>query len=165
VPSEPPADKTNVDALVAGDIATTVEGESDVVDAVLAASRVFVAVASKAVANAEPQVTLPQFRTLVLLDARGRLSVAELADALGVVPSTASRMCDRLVTKGLIRRAASRSNRRQVMLNLSERGRALLAESTRQRKREIAELLSTISPTDQKRLARALRRLVEAGLQ
>lgn len=53
------------------------------------------------------------------------MTVAHLAEALGVAPSTASRMCERLVAKKLIRRAVDRSNRRQVRLGLRAEGRAL----------------------------------------
>lgn len=138
-------------------------GQDAIVDAVLAASRVFVAVASNALVGTRPQVTLPQFRALVLLEQHGGLSVASLAAELDVVPSTASRMCDRLVNKKLVRRSVDRSNRRQVTLRLLPAGRALIAESTRRRKLEIARLLSSVSPADQERLAASLGLLVAAA--
>jgi DNA-binding MarR family transcriptional regulator len=138
-------------------------GQDAVVGAVLAASRVFVAVASNALVGTRPQVTLPQFRALVLLEQHGGLSVASLAAELDVVPSTASRMCDRLVNKKLVRRSVDRSNRRQVTLRLLPAGRALIAESTRRRKLEIARLLSSVSPADQERLAASLGLLVAAA--
>lgn len=136
------------------------EGESEVVDAVLAANRVFVAVATNALAGIEPQVTLPQFRTLVLLDQRGSMTMTELAQALGVVRSTATRMCDRLVAKRLVRRAVDRTNRRRVVLSMLAGGRELIAESTRRRTAEITRLLAAISADDQERLADSLRLLV-----
>jgi len=147
----------------AGDAARVMQGQAAVVDAVLAASRVFVAVASNALAGTEPEVTLPQFRALVLLEQHGGLSIAELAGELGVVSSTASRMCDRLVAKKLVRRSVDRSNRRQVTLRLSAAGRSLIAESTRRRKREIERLLREIPVADQDRLAMSLDQLVAAA--
>lgn len=145
------------------DLTGVLEGQADIVDAVLAASRVFVAVASNALAGARPEVTLPQYRTLVLLELHGAMTLSELADALGVVPSTASRMCDRLVAKRLIRRATDRRNRRRISLTLLDAGRALIAESTRRRKDEITRLLRSIPAGDQRRLADALGVLVEAA--
>lgn len=145
------------------DAAQVIEGQAAVVDAVLAASRVFVAVASNALAGTTPQVTLPQFRALVLLEQHGVLSVAHLAEELGVVPSTASRMCDRLVNKKLMSRTVDRSNRRQMTLRLQPAGRTLIAESTRRRKREISRLLRTIAPADQDQLAASLDLLVAAA--
>jgi DNA-binding MarR family transcriptional regulator len=151
-------------ASAPGDDATRViEGQAAVVDAVLAASRVFVAVASNALAGTAPEVTLPQFRALVLLEQHRTLTVAQLAGELGVVPSTASRMCDRLVAKKLVRRSVDRANRRQVNLSLQPAGRTLIDESTRRRKQEIARLLRHLPRADQDRLAESLALLVTAA--
>lgn len=150
-------------AAASGDASEVLAGQSGVVDAVLAASRVFVAVASNALAGLSPEVTLPQFRALVLLDARGAMTVAELAEQLGVVPSTASRMCDRLVAKKLVRRALDRTNRRRVRLTLSAAGRELIAASTKRRRQQIGRLLKTIPLREQDRLATALGVLVAAA--
>lgn len=145
------------------DASEVLEGQAEVVDAVLAASRVFVAVASNALAGLSPEVTLPQFRALVLLEGHGAMTVAELASALGVAPSTASRMCDRLVAKKLVRRALDRGNRRRVRLTLNAAGRELIATSTKQRKQQIARLIRTIPPAERARLAAALGMLVAAA--
>ena len=145
------------------DASEVLEGQADVVDAVLAASRVFVAVASNALADLTPEVTLPQFRALVLLEGRGAMTVGELADELGVAPSTASRMCDRLVAKKLVRRALDRTNRRRVRLTLHAAGHDLIAASTRRRTQQIARLIRTIPPAEQERLAAALNVLVAAA--
>lgn len=153
-----------IDGFPAGSPAADVlGGQAEVVDAVLAASRVFVAVASEALAGSSPEVTIPQFRALVLLEAHKSMTVAELADQLGVVPSTATRMCDRLVTKRLVTRATDRTNRRQVTLSLRPEGRALIAESTRRRKERIEKLLASIPQQDQTDLVKALRLLVQAA--
>ena len=141
----------------------SVDQSETIVDAVLAASRVFVAVASNALVGTTPEVTLPQFRALVLLEQHGTPSMTRLADELGVVPSTASRMCDRLVAKKLVRRSLDRSNRRQVTLRLQPAGHALIAESTRRRKQEITRLLRHIPRADQDRLAESLTLLVTAA--
>ncbi|MGH3411618.1 MAG: MarR family winged helix-turn-helix transcriptional regulator [Marmoricola sp.] len=143
--------------------AEVLAGQADVVDAVLAANRVFVAVATNALAGIAPEVTLPQFRTLVLLDSRGPMTLTALAAALGVVPSTATRMCDRLVSKKMIRRATDRGNRRQVTLSLSTAGRRLIEKSTARRRDEIFRLLATVPVRDQHRLAEALHVLVRAA--
>ena len=71
-----------------------------IVDAVLSASRVLVAVAARSLADAGEDVALTQYRSLVVLASRGPQTVAELADLVGVTPPTASRLCDRLVKKG-----------------------------------------------------------------
>jgi DNA-binding MarR family transcriptional regulator len=120
-----------------------------VVEAVLGASRVLVAVAARSLADVAEEVTLPQYRVLVLLSSRGPQRVLSLAEALAVTPSTATRMCDRLVRKGLVRRRTARSDRREVRITLTADGQALVDEVTRRRRVEIEEILSKIPVADQ----------------
>ncbi|MEO6885553.1 MAG: MarR family transcriptional regulator [Jatrophihabitantaceae bacterium] len=157
---------TDAAAVLAGQaeiVDAVLGGQAEIVDAVLAASRVFVAVASNALVGTRPEVTLPQFRALVLLDQHGSMSLAHLASALGVVPSTATRMCDRLVAKKLVQRVTDRTNRRQLNITLLPTAKTLLAESTRRRKNEISRLLRSISRADQHALAGSLTMLVDAA--
>jgi DNA-binding MarR family transcriptional regulator len=107
----------------------------------LVASRALVGVAARSLSALEPDVTLPQYRALVLLSARGVQNVSALADALGIHPSTATRLCDRLLAKGLIDRATSSGNRREVTLTLSPDGRALVNAVTRSRRRELHRIV------------------------
>jgi DNA-binding MarR family transcriptional regulator len=134
-----------------------------VVEAVLGASRVLVAVAARSLAGAGDEVTLPQYRVLVVLASRGPQRVASLAEALGVAPPTATRMCDRLVRKGLVRRRPSRADRREVHLALTPAGRALVDEVTRRRRAEIARLLERLDPADQSAIVELFGKLARAA--
>ncbi|HWG01726.1 MAG TPA: MarR family transcriptional regulator [Trebonia sp.] len=120
-----------------------------VVDAVLGASRVLVAVAARSLAGAAEEVTLPQYRALVVLASRGPQRVNSLAEALDVTASTATRMCDRLVRKGLVRRRTARTDRREVRITLTAAGQELVDEVTRRRRTEISQLLVKIPESDQ----------------
>lgn len=133
------------------------------VDAVLSASRVLVAVAARSLADAGEDVTLTQYRSLVVLASRGPQTVAELAELLAVTPPTASRLCERLVKKGLIRRRAGQRDRRQVHVTLTATGRELIDAVTIRRRREIAELLAPIPLETQRNVAIALADLAEAA--
>lgn len=133
------------------------------VDAVLSASRVLVAVAARSLAEVEEEVTLTQYRSLVVLASRGAQSVATLADALGVTSPTASRLVDRLVHKGLISRREDRKDRRAVRLGLTRAGRDLVDAVTERRRAEIVRLLNAISPEGQNLLTIALGQLAEAA--
>src|SRR5664280_1825980 len=101
-------------------------GDEAMVDAVLTDSRVLVAVAARSLADAGEEVTLTQYRSLVVLASRGPQSVAALAEAVAVTPPTASRLLERLVRKGLVRRRTDRHARRQVRRALTEAGRDLI---------------------------------------
>ena len=64
------------------------QAPDSVVDAVLSASRVLVAVAARSLADVAEEVTLTQYRTLVVLASRGPQNLAGLAEAVGVAPAT-----------------------------------------------------------------------------
>jgi DNA-binding MarR family transcriptional regulator len=134
-----------------------------VVDAVLGASRVLVAVAARSLASVDPDVTLPQFRALVVLASRGVLQPAALADVLGVHPSTATRMCDRLVAKGLITREVSSTNRREVVIGLTPRGRRVVDSVNRRRRKEITAIIESVSKSQRASMVRSLRVFADAA--
>jgi DNA-binding MarR family transcriptional regulator len=120
------------------------------VDGVLAASRALVAIATRSLGAAAEETTIAQYRALVVLASRGPQRMTDLAVALGVVPSTAGRMCDRLVRKGLIRRTRARTDRRSVHVSITAAGRRVVDEATARRRALIAETLATLpSPTQQ----------------
>ncbi len=113
-------------------------------------------------ADAGEEVTLTQYRSLMVLASRGP-SIAALAEALAVTPPTASCLCDRLVRKDLVRRRTDRHDRRQVRIALTEAGHRLIDMVTAHRREEIVVLLSSIPPEDRPGLVAALRRLAESA--
>src|SRR5262249_43561331 len=96
--------------------------DSASVDAVLTSSRALVGVAARSLAETEETVTLVQYRALVILASRGEINVGGLAAALGVHQSTATRLCDRLVSRGLVDRDFAPDNRREVVISLTRAG-------------------------------------------
>ncbi|HEX3909461.1 MAG TPA: MarR family transcriptional regulator [Solirubrobacteraceae bacterium] len=121
------------------------------------------AIAARSLADAGEEVTLTQYRSLVVLASRGQQSLGALAELLGVTPPTVSRMCDRLARKQLILRRADASDRRQIRVALSARGRRLVEEVTRRRRKEIAQLLASMSAAEQASVAASLQRLADAA--
>ena len=134
-----------------------------IVDAVLTASRVLVAVAARSLGDIAEEVTLTQYRTLVVLASRGPKSLVELAEAVAVTPPTATRMCDRLIKKGLVVRGNDSGDRRLVRLTLAERGRALVDEVTQRRRREIVELVAAVPEDQRVAMVDSLQRLAAAA--
>src|SRR5258708_3245384 len=125
---------------------------SDLTEALLTASRALVAVAARSLAVGDPDVTLAQYRALVVLASKGARHVGELAETLGVHPSTATRLCDRLVARKLIKRSVDRTNRRETVVALAAAGRALVDRVTAVRRAEIREIVARI-PEDLRRPA------------
>jgi DNA-binding MarR family transcriptional regulator len=135
----------------------------DLVDAVVRASRALVGVAARSLAGLEEEVTLAQYRMLVLLCSRGAQRVADLAQALGVNPSTATRMSDRLVAKRLARRQRTASDRRSVRVGVTASGRALVDEVTERRRQEIGRIVAAMTPARRELLVDALRAFADAA--
>lgn len=133
------------------------------VDAVLSASRVLVAIAARSLADLDEEVTLTQYRSLVVLASRGTQPMAALAEALAVTPPTASRLCDRLVRKGLVRRRTDRNDRRQVRVGLTEAGRKLVDVVSERRRTEISELLRSVPDEARRSVVSGLQLLAEAA--
>jgi DNA-binding MarR family transcriptional regulator len=130
---------------------------------VLSASRALVAVAARSLADLDEEVTLTQYRMLVVLASRGPQGVAALADSLSVTPPTASRLCERLVRKGLVRRRTDRNDRRQVRVALTASGRHLVDVVTGRRRQEIAALVRTVPQDARQSMVAGLQLLAEAA--
>ncbi|WP_239118456.1 MarR family winged helix-turn-helix transcriptional regulator [Paractinoplanes ferrugineus] len=137
--------------------------EDEVVGALLALSRVFVGLAARSLADLDEEVTLPQFRALVVLVSRGPQRIVDLADELAVTSSTAVRMCNRLVRKDLVARQERPDDRRAAWVTLTPAGRDLVGEVTRRRRTSIAALVSDLSITRPLAFASVLNALVEAA--
>jgi DNA-binding MarR family transcriptional regulator len=137
--------------------------EDEVVGALLALSRVFVAETARSLSSLDEEVTLPQLRTLVVLVSRGPQRVIDLAQELAVTSSTAVRMCNRLVRKGLVVREERPDDRRVAWITLTAAGRELVGAATRYRREQIAELIAELPLTRPLAFASVLNALVEAA--
>ena len=137
----------------------------DATEVVLLTSRALVGVAARSLAATEDQITLVQYRALVILATLGGQNMGRLAEALGVHPSTATRLCDRLVVKGFIDRTTSSTSRREVTLELSESGRALVRAETARRRRAIRSIVARLDEATQLELIDAFGALADAAEQ
>ena len=130
--------------------------------AFLQASRALVGIAARSLAELD-DVTLPQWRSLVLISSSERTTVSDLASDLGVHPTTATRLCDRLVRKRLIRRNEAPEDRRQTILHLTAAGERLVQEVTATRQADIAAIAARMAPEDLDQAVRALNAFAEAA--
>lgn len=146
------------------DNATTTDEPLDVItDALLTASRLLVAISSHSIALVDENITIPQFRTLVILSNRGPINLATLAGLLGVQASAAGRMVDRLVSAGLINRLPHPTSRRELLATLTPRGREVVQKVTARRRVEIARIVEKMPPAERYGLVRALTAFTAAG--
>jgi DNA-binding MarR family transcriptional regulator len=138
------------------------ESTSDVVDAVVRASRALVGITVNALASVSDEVTLPQLRTLGVVGLDGPQTVSALADRLDVHASTMTRMCSRLVARNLVVRTPSAIDRREVVIELTTHGRALVDAVLDKRRREIDTVVRRMTPDDRRRVVSALELFSEA---
>jgi DNA-binding MarR family transcriptional regulator len=139
------------------------DGHEAITEALLDASRALMAVAARSIAECADDVTLPQYRALFVLSSGGPQTVGGLAEILSVHPSTATRLCDRLVAKRLVLRKSMPDNRREVSISLAARGRRLVDEVTARRRHDIATIVQRM-PRDVRRSAvHALRTFAAAA--
>lgn len=129
--------------------------EPETVDALMRAARNFAAVTAESLAQAG-DVTLAQFRVLVLASRRPTLNTTAVAAALQVHLSNASRICDRLVAAGLLDRRESRADRRHVQLSLTPRGTELVTLVLEHRRAALVQVLQRMPQDTRAALAAAL---------
>ncbi|WP_433799935.1 MarR family transcriptional regulator [Actinomycetospora sp. CA-084318] len=111
----------------------------------------------------EERVSPVHLRALQSLESAGPCHVSVLAEDLGLLPSTASRLSDRLAAAGLITRGASPANRRATLLDLTPAGREILADLARARAERLSRVLAVMSDRDRRRLLAAARSLADAA--
>lgn len=73
-------------------------------------------------------LTQGQIRALFTIDVKGEATAGELAKTAELSPASMSTMLDNLERDGIVERRRSATDRRVVVVTLTESGRALLAE-------------------------------------
>lgn len=109
-------------------------------------------------AGSRHSVSVPptQLRVLSIISGRPGTNVNRLAELLDVVPSSASRLCDRLEATGLVRRVADPRDRREVQLVLTAAAVSLLAELKERRQQAVRAVLERMPNRAQHELLLAL---------
>ena len=134
-----------------------------ITDALVTTSRLLVAISTHSIALLDENITIPQFRTLVILSNQGSINLATLATELGVRPSAAGRMVDRLVGTGLIDRQPHPTSRRELVATLTTRGREIVRQVTAHRRAEISQIVERMPSSERGGLVDALTAFADAG--
>jgi len=106
--------------------------------------------------HAPADLSLPQLRTLGLLAIHPGISLCVLAEQLGLLPSSASKVVDQLVTRVLVTRQEDPADRRRAILTLTEDGKEMLHSSRQAILPYISERLATLSTDEQTTVAAAM---------
>ena len=135
---------------------TGMERVTDVAAAVESTVESLLGVFESARLAQSPAVPPAQLRVLTIISRSEHTNMSRLADALDVVPSSASRLCDRLEATGLLRRVPDPRDRREVRLLLTPAALRLLEELRERRRTALAEVLERMSPARRQELVHAL---------
>jgi DNA-binding MarR family transcriptional regulator len=137
---------------------------SDELDQVVSATKLVGALIAESLVDVRPAITAAQWRVLVLAS-DGDCNVSAVAEDLRVHRSNATRVCDRLVAAGLLRRRRSEQDKRHVLLALTPAGRGLFETAMGYRRRRLAAAMELLTETERADLARSFTRLVEAAAE
>ena len=106
-------------------------------------------------ARAVGDLTFSQLSALTSLQLAGALTPRELADTERVQPPTMTKIVGKLEERGLVVRTPHPTDRRQVILSATERGRAVYAQFEKARNEWLALQLAELTPDERGTLERA----------
>ncbi len=129
--------------------------DDDVVLALQVITRDLVAVALASL-SAVQDLGLLHIRVLFAIEDQENVSGVELANRLGISPSTVTRHVDRLVRSGHVLREQNPANRSMVMLQLTELGRETIAAVLAWRARVFERITCDMTPRARAELAGGL---------
>lgn len=107
------------------------------------------------------ELSVSQCHALQALVKRGPITVTQLGDGLCLEKSTASRLANGLMDRGLVRKRSPGSDGRVVILQVTEQGLRLSRKILNDLSEEYMELLEEFDPEVRKALPRLLERLTQ----
>ena len=137
-----------------GTAAPSAEVAVDYLERLEQATRGLLALNVSVLEQMEKRIGLAPLRALQSLDRLGPSLVTELGADLELLPSTASRLSDRLADAGYITRRVSPRNRRATLLEMTDAGRAVLDELIELRIQAFGEVVRHITEADRSALVR-----------
>ena len=109
----------------------------------------------RSVVHDSMDLTYNQYKMLLTIYDHGNCSLNLLARELGIAMSSASEMVDKLVNMEFVYRGVDADNRRQVVIQPTGKGEALIRELRRGILENYRQLLEKLPDHDQERLVEA----------
>ncbi|MFD9445577.1 MarR family winged helix-turn-helix transcriptional regulator [Streptomyces sp. NPDC060006] len=110
-------------------------------------------------------VSASQLRVLFILEHNDGINLRTLTDRLDSTAPSTSRLCDRLQAAGLVERAVSPANRREVRLHLSSRGHTFLVGLRARREEALRAVLDQMPAVKRTALLEGLDAFCEAAAE
>ena len=105
------------------------------------------------------EITLPQFWALEYLSRQKGCLMNELADFLGISRPAATGLISRLIAQGLVRREDVVQDRRAVRVDITHKGKKIVAHILEQKRRTLIKVFSKISARDRAQHLMILKRV------
>ena len=107
-------------------------------------------------AEASVELSVVQFRALARASRSGAASVSEIAEHVGLTLPSASKLVERLVRRGYLRRSASPRDRRVTLVASTRKGHRALESARRAARRQLTALLQGLNCTQRAHVMTAL---------
>jgi len=111
------------------------------------------------------ELTLPQFRTLILLYAQGPLRMSNISCQLGVGMPAVTSLVGKLEEKGLVSREHNTEDRRVVFCSATEQGKVEVEQFWRVGREQITRITGLLSEEEGKLVAEAMELIIRAAEQ
>lgn len=110
----------------------------------------------------DTSITLPQMHTLEILGQQSPLRMKELAAKMGVTTGTLTVGVDRLERQGLVARIPHETDRRSILVALTEAGRELYQEHHTHHLHLTREIQAALTPEETAQFEAILAKLTQA---
>ena len=107
----------------------------------------------------DDRLTVAQVRAIFALDTREAATAGEIAEAAQLSPASVTAMLDDLERDGIVTRVRSDSDRRRVLVTLTDDGRTLLRKRRRSWLRRWARAMDEVPDRDLEAAAKVMRRI------
>jgi len=112
----------------------------------------------------DEQITVGQAKCLCFILAQETVTIGDISRGLGISYPAATKNITRLAEKGLVSRTANHTDRRNVFVEITAKGKELTAKIKPEKLRRLGSLLDKVDANDLRDLCKGIEALLSAAL-
>ncbi|AMM86161.1 MarR family transcriptional regulator [Martelella sp. AD-3] len=105
------------------------------------------------------RLTPAQLRVLQIVEERGSVTPKALATQMGIRQASVTTLVDKLVTRGMVERVPSRTDRRQTNVTVTDSGRAMVESAPDALQQRYVQAFESLKDWEQAQLIASLERV------
>ncbi|MAM09090.1 MarR family transcriptional regulator [Martelella lutilitoris] len=105
------------------------------------------------------RLTPAQLRVLQIVEERGSVTPKALATQMGIRQASVTTLVDKLVTRGMVERVPSRTDRRQTNVTVTDAGRAMVESAPDALQQRYVQAFESLKDWEQAQLIASLERV------